>query len=395
VSNGPRVVVIGAGLGGLCLAEGLHRAGLEVSVHERDASPAARRQGYRIHIGGVGATALAQCLPPESYRLFLGTAGRSGSQVTVASKRLRPLKVIGGAPAAPGGPAPGAVSVAVNRLTLREIMLADLGDVVRFGAEFTGYVPEGAGVRVHFADGSSVFADVLVGADGVGSRVRAALLPAAAVRDTGARVIYGKVRLDAATHPLLPAPVHRGFMAVAGFPRPVGLALGLVEFAEPVAEAGARLGTVLTPVEDYLMCAVTAPAKAFPVPDEVMAGLDGEQLREVALRMTRRWHPDLRQLLARCDAAENFWLPIRVSEPVAGWPAGPVTVLGDAIHAMSPAGGSGANTALRDAALLSSRLSSPRADLTQAVGGYEKAMLDYGFAAVRASEQAAGGFGRR
>jgi 2-polyprenyl-6-methoxyphenol hydroxylase-like FAD-dependent oxidoreductase len=396
-SAAPRVVVIGAGLGGLCLAERLRLAGLEVTVYERDGGPATRRQGYRIHLGGTGATALAQCLPPESYQLFLATAGRSGTQVTVASKRLRTLRVIGGGPAAPAVDqvSPGSVSVPVNRLTLREIMLADLGSAVRFGTEFTSYEPEGRGVRAHFADGGSVYADVLVGADGVGSRVRAALLPAARVRDTGVRAIYGKVRLDDVTRPLLPAQVHQGFLAVTGFPRPVGMALGLVELAGPVAEAGARYATALTPVDDYLMGALTAPARSFPVPDPEMPALDGEQLREVALRMTRRWHPKLRELLARCSAAENFWLPIRVSDPVAAWPPGPVTVLGDAVHAMSPAGGSGANTALRDAALLGGRLSSMRGNLTAAIGGYEQAMLDYGFAAVRASEQAAGAFGRR
>ncbi|HEX3778027.1 MAG TPA: NAD(P)-binding protein [Pseudonocardiaceae bacterium] len=78
MNEAPRVVVIGGGLGGLCLAEGLHRAGIPVTVHERDAGPAARRQGYRIHLGGVGATALADCLPPASYQLLLATASHSG-----------------------------------------------------------------------------------------------------------------------------------------------------------------------------------------------------------------------------------------------------------------------------------------------------------------------------
>jgi salicylate hydroxylase len=75
---------------------------------------------------------------------------------------------------------------------------------------------------------------------------------------------------------------------------------------------------------------------------------------------------------------------------MAAWPAGPVTLLGDAVHAMSPAGGSGANTALRDAALLTDRLSTSGGSLFDGIGDYEKAMLDYGFAAVRAAEQATG-----
>jgi 2-polyprenyl-6-methoxyphenol hydroxylase-like FAD-dependent oxidoreductase len=65
-------------------------------------------------------------------------------------------------------------------------------------------------------------------------------------------------------------------------------------------------------------------------------------------------------------------------------------VLGDAIHAMSPAAGSGANTALRDAAQLCRALTTTADsdDITTAIGQYEHQMRDYGYAAVAASAKA-------
>ncbi len=64
-------------------------------------------------------------------------------------------------------------------------------------------------------------------------------------------------------------------------------------------------------------------------------------------------------------------------------------MLGDAIHAMSPAGGSGANTALRDAAQLCCALTAAdAADTSTAIGDYENQMRDYGYAALAASAKA-------
>ena len=106
-------------------------------------------------------------------------------------------------------------------------------------------------------------------------------------------------------------------------------------------------------------------------------------------------------------------LRIRVSPPVPAWPPSRVTVLGDAIHAMSPARGSGANTALQDAALLCRTLTGAdqtgtdqtgaertgagrtRTDLIAAVGEYERQMRAYGYAAVAASSQAEAAAGAR
>jgi 2-polyprenyl-6-methoxyphenol hydroxylase-like FAD-dependent oxidoreductase len=79
---------------------------------------------------------------------------------------------------------------------------------------------------------------------------------------------------------------------------------------------------------------------------------------------------------------------VKSSLPIAHWSTGRVTLLGDALHNMTPFRGIGANTALRDAALLRDVLSSvSRGELSPlaALAAYEREMIDYGFAAVRAS----------
>ena len=63
--SGLRVAVAGGGLGGLCLAQGLLKAGVDVTVYERDAQLADRRQGYRLHVDARAGLALEQCLPPH------------------------------------------------------------------------------------------------------------------------------------------------------------------------------------------------------------------------------------------------------------------------------------------------------------------------------------------
>ena len=94
------------------------------------------------------------------------------------------------------------------------------------------------------------------------------------------------------------------------------------------------------------------------------------------------------------DIAETFAVRIRTSPVIAAWPPSRVTVLGDAIHAMSPAAGSGANTTLQDAAqLLRALTTADGDDITAAIGRYEHLMRDYGYAAVAASANAEAGRG--
>jgi 2-polyprenyl-6-methoxyphenol hydroxylase-like FAD-dependent oxidoreductase len=380
-----RVAVAGAGLGGLCLAQGLRRAGADVTVYERDDGLAGRQQGYRLHVDARAGLALQQCLPPELLAAFLATCGQASTRLTVVSERLRMLKEATSGDPATDRYAPGTLSTSVNRLTMREVLAAGLDDTIVPGREVTGYDTGGKGVRVHFADGREAEADVLVGADGVNSAIRRQYLPAAEPADTGGRCVYGKTPLRPATLELLPAALNAGFTAVIG--GRLGMATGLVRFRNrPEQVAGVQLSAA----EDYLMWGLTGDRGQFGVPDERLLAMSPAELHALSATLIRSWHPDLRGLHALADIGETFAVRIRTSPVIAAWQPSRVTVLGDAIHAMSPAGGSGANTALQDAAQLCRALTSA-ADgdgITTAIGQYEHQMRDYGYAAVAASAKA-------
>lgn len=347
--------MIGAGLGGLCLAQGLRRAGVEVEVYERDAAVATRRQGYRLHLDARAGLALQKCLPPLLFQRLLASCSVPSRQFTVLSRRLRVLKVMRN-----DGDldSPETLSTSANRLTLREVLLTGLEDRVSFGRELTRYEEHGDTVTAYFADGSSADADVLVGADGVNSAVRRQRLPHAQVVDTGVRCVYGRTPLAAVD---VPEQMRDGFTAVVGWR--VGMAAGPVRLRNRPEELDPRL----TPTADYLMWAVTAKDPHL---------VDHESARG----KIRRWHPALRALVDAATVEDTFPVAIRTSVRVPAWEPSRVTLLGDAIHAMSPARGSGANTALQDAALLASSLHS--------IGAYEERMREYGFAAVEASLKA-------
>lgn len=383
------VLIVGGGLGGLCLAQGLRQAGVSVALYERDVTPGIRRQGYRLHVDARGANALRSCLPSHLFELFTATASPPGHQITIMNKHLRKLRVIGSPTADASSPAP--FSAGVDRLTLREILLADLDGIISFGKEFRLYQQQTDGsVQASFADGTVASGDVLVAADGVHSRIRQQLLPQATLVDTGVRCIYGKVELSEATRPLIPDALHHGFTAVVS--RKLSLALGLVEFARSPIEAAAQFAPAVQfhTGGSYLMWSLNALCAQFAASADELFRMDGTGLRHLVLKQIHNWHPDLRALIAASDPAEIFPIAVRVSVPCDPWQSAPITLLGDAIHAMSPAGGSGANMALRDAHLLCETLiaiAHGERPLLPAIHAYEAQMLKDGFEAVRFSNR--------
>src|SRR5215207_9963269 len=85
------VVIIRGGLGGLCLAQGLKKAGIRVAVYERDRTPDDRLQGYRIHIEPQGNLALSACLPAALFNSYLATSSPGGNGFRISTDQLQEL----------------------------------------------------------------------------------------------------------------------------------------------------------------------------------------------------------------------------------------------------------------------------------------------------------------
>lgn len=298
MSDPLRVVVAGAGLGGLCLAQGLLRDGADVTVVERDADASVRGQGYRLHVDSRAGLALKECLPPDLLDLFLATCGSPSRRLTVLDERLRTLHTAATELAADPYD-PGTLSTSVNRATLLQVLEAGLGPRLERGAEVAAYEQDETEVRVRVSDGRTLAADLLVGADGVGSAVRGQYLPHATAQDTGGRCVYGRTTLTEAALRLVPPAMLEGFTAVVG--GRVGLATGLVRLRNRPETAGRQspARAALTPVPDYLMWAVSTQLRDLPVDDAAFGAMPPGELHDLATRMVATWDPSLRELVRR------------------------------------------------------------------------------------------------
>jgi 2-polyprenyl-6-methoxyphenol hydroxylase-like FAD-dependent oxidoreductase len=391
------VAIIGAGTGGLCLAHGLVREGIDVAVYERDRTRRDGLQGYRVGISPDGSRALHACLPPDLYATFAATCARPPSSLTFLDHRLRPLLSVGVEDGLNIGDDPVESEKSVSRMTLRQVLLTGLEDVVHFDKAFSRYEerPDGT-VEAFFEDGTSVVADLLVGADGTNSRVRRQLLPRAELGDTGIRAVAGKVLLSDEVRGLLTPPLWNGVSLVFA-PRGYSLVSHTMEFKwgddgpkKGIGRTESELierwpGLLFDNTRDYFMWGFGGSARRLPVDPMPLVG---RELIELVLGQTRGWHPNLRRIFELSDPGATFPIAVRTSVPVEPWRTGPVTLIGDAIHTMTPGRGVGANTALLDALLLCHQLVEARdgrRGQREGVAAYERSMIQYGFEAVRES----------
>ena len=345
------IVIAGAGIGGLTAALALARAGHSVIVLE--AAP-------RLEEAGAGLQ-----LSPNASRvlLALGLGEALREHVVVPSgvtvRRARSGRDIVSIPFDPA--ADGAPYWLIHRADLQSVLLAAVAAepsiVLRLGTELRGYSLDGPVVTVAARTRSGVMlaeiAGALIGADGLRSTVRRSLDPAAMPR----------FARRSAWRALVPAIE----LAPAWRQGTVRLWLGanahLVHY--PV-RGGAFVNIVAVLADPQPHSGWTEPGTA----DELTARF-------------RRWSPAARELLAAPSAWQRWSLYDLPALPA--WGQGPLTLLGDAAHAMLPFMAQGAAMAIEDAAVLAACVAQASGDIPAALRRYESIRQPRTHAVARAA----------
>jgi 2-polyprenyl-6-methoxyphenol hydroxylase-like FAD-dependent oxidoreductase len=344
------IAIVGAGLGGLALARVLHVNGIDAVVYERESSRGVRGQGGMLDIHS-GQRALREAGLIDQFYAIARGEGQDMRLLEPDGTLLLQEDTPEGAPLE---------RPEVDRADLRDLLLDSLPeDVVRWGHAFES-ADNGL---LRFADGSSATYDLLVGADGAGSRVRA-LLTDARPAHIGQNVVEVGIPDIDRTHPDLAAMVGRGNYWVLGN----GLSLA----AQRNGDGRVRIGlSFYNTAEDWFA------TSGIPFDDPPAA-------RARLIDLLPGWDSRFTALIAACD---DTVVPRSITTLPVGltWPSRPgVTLLGDAAHLMPPVG-EGANMALLDGALLGLALAAHPDDLPAAVKEYEREMFERTSAAARMS----------
>jgi salicylate hydroxylase len=329
-----RVAIIGGGIGGLTAARALSQAGIEVAVYEAAAELKEIGAGVALHPNAMKVLR-ALGVEDQVHRV----AGRAQWQVMRNGKTGRLIARTSRQRQAASFGIEGAT---VHRADLLGVLAAALPPgLVTLGKRCTRVRSSGDVAAAWFADGSEIEADVIVGADGIHSPVRASLFGPDAPRFTG-KICYRSV-------------VRAG--AVSGARR-----------GTEVAQWFGPHGTiVLYPLRGEELINVVCHYDDDGYRHESwIAECRGEEV----LERYAAWHESLLRVFAAADTWYKWALYDR--DPIPQWTRGRVTVLGDAAHPMLPYLGQGACQAIEDGAVLATALSAAAGDPAAGLARYER-----------------------
>jgi 2-polyprenyl-6-methoxyphenol hydroxylase-like FAD-dependent oxidoreductase len=327
------IAIIGGGIGGIAAGIALRNAGFAVKVFERAGQLREAGSGVSLWPNGTGILDELGVLPT------ILSQGQRGTHFLLRSDSGALLMNIKTAEA-------DTPTVCVHRADLLHA-LADVfpPECVYLDHELTAAQVMGQKVRVQFSNQSSFVCDGVVGADGIHSRVRRMLVSADRPSYRGYAVFRGLVDL----HPSIPAG-HNG----------------------ESWGSGQRFG-FLAIGKNKVCWYATANT---PDPQKL-----ADQGKGVLEHIFRSWHHPIPEMLAATDPATILVNSACDVGPFRSRGIGPVTLLGDAAHALTPNLGQGAGMALEDAFVLARCLRS-HSTIAEGFRSYESLRFPHARSAV-------------
>lgn len=339
----PRIIVAGAGIGGLTAASSLIDRGFDVTVLEQAAELKPVGAGIqmsanatRVLFGlGLGPALSEYSILPGGKCIRLWSTGQEWTLFDLGAESLRRY---------------GFPYMMLYRPDLHRVLVDGLAqrnpEALQLGVQVTGVTQSTEGpVEVSLADGRTLSADVLVGADGVHSVVRSSQIAADKPRFAGCIAWRGVIPIERLPTSMqetsgvnwvgpgghvIHYPVHAG--RLVSF-------TGIVEKQGWFRESWTESGSVQECLEDF-----------------------------------RAWHPDIHALIHQLQAPLRWAMMAR--DPLTNWTRGRITLLGDAAHPTLPFLAQGAAMSIEDGCVLARALDKHRNDLPAGLRAYQATRIE-------------------
>ncbi|KAI1771041.1 putative monooxygenase [Hypoxylon cercidicola] len=367
----PRVLIVGGGLGGLTLAQCLRKQNIPFQIFERDASPVSRVSGWAIALHTVLGDLLSSVspdMPPlkESVHHLLPLNLETQICLYIYNKRL----AVQSTPEAP--------IIRANRFRFREWLSTQIP--IQWGKRVESVEEDEGEVRVRFGDGTTVTGDILVGADGVNSIVREHVLQrpnSETLKAFPAAMVVGETTLSGKLFENQLALGHSCY--VKSGPKSSGYFFfcGLSQ-VNPDGNSGRYYWYVVNEDHDV------------DKEDHWLRSASQAEKLEYAVKTASTLEPKFTEIIRSTPVSGMRTHSLLVRDAmIHDLPVGRITLLGDAVHPMTPFRGEGGVHAIRDALNLGRTLGQLKSNDTREIesllGPYQREMIERGVPAVQGS----------